>query len=88
MEPPVTVSSTNLQKFKGLCFTTLIIISSFLGTIYVLIPLTPLAYFNPKLFRLIVDFLIGYWLVLPTSLVEWLFGVRIQVLGDGIDPKR
>ncbi|CAK5039569.1 unnamed protein product [Meloidogyne enterolobii] len=88
MEPPVTVSSTNLQKFKGLCFTTLIIISSFLGTIYVLIPLTPLAYFNPKLFRLIVDFLIGYWLVLPTSLVEWMFGVRIQVLGDGIDPKR
>uniref|UniRef100_A0A915LKN5 Phospholipid/glycerol acyltransferase domain-containing protein n=1 Tax=Meloidogyne javanica TaxID=6303 RepID=A0A915LKN5_MELJA len=88
MEPPVTVSSTNLQRFKGLCFTTLIIISSFLGTIYVLIPLTPLAYFNPKLFRLIVDFLIGYWLVLPTSLVEWLFGVRIQVLGDGIDPKR
>uniref|UniRef100_A0A914LSK4 Phospholipid/glycerol acyltransferase domain-containing protein n=1 Tax=Meloidogyne incognita TaxID=6306 RepID=A0A914LSK4_MELIC len=88
MEPPVTVSSTNLQRFKGLCFTTLIIISSFLGTIYVLIPLTPLAYFNPKLFRLIVDFLIGYWLVLPTSLVEWLFGVRIQVLGDEIDPKR
>uniref|UniRef100_A0A914MN45 Phospholipid/glycerol acyltransferase domain-containing protein n=2 Tax=Meloidogyne incognita TaxID=6306 RepID=A0A914MN45_MELIC len=88
MEPPVTVSSTNLQRFKGLCFTTLIIISSFLGTIYVLIPLTPLAYLNPKLFRLIVDFLIGYWLVLPTSLVEWLFGVRIQVLGDGIDPKR
>ncbi|KAL7070783.1 hypothetical protein ACQ4LE_009965 [Meloidogyne hapla] len=88
MEPPVTVSSTQLQRFKGLCFTTLILISSFLGTMYVLIPLTPLAYFNPKLFRRIVDFLIGYWLVLPSSIVEWLFGVRIHVLGDGIDPKR
>ena len=88
MEPPVVTASTPLQCLKGLCYAACIVISSFLGTLYVLMPLTPLAFFRPKLFRQIVDFLIGYWLVLPSTLMELFFGLHVQVTGSAIDPDK
>lgn len=87
MEPPLAISSTPLQKAKGICYAVLILCSSFLGTLYVLTPMLPLAYLYPKLFRRVVDFLVGFWLVLPSALMELIFGVQLHIHGDEISHK-
>ncbi|KAL3096081.1 hypothetical protein niasHS_005840 [Heterodera schachtii] len=85
MEPPAVSFFELFHCLKGLTFALLLLSSSFFGTFFFLMPLMPFAIFRPNLFRQLTDFLIGFWLVLPSSLVEFMFGVRIHLQGDKID---
>ena len=55
-----------LRRLNGLVFVTLLFLSAFFGSIFLLAPLIPLSYFAPRLWRKCADRLVGYWLTLPT----------------------
>ncbi|VDO27769.1 unnamed protein product [Onchocerca flexuosa] len=73
----------NLPNLKGLFFWLLLFSSTFLGSIFLLFPLTPLMYFAPSTWRKIADCFIGYWLILPSSLCDFM-GVKFHITGDMI----
>ncbi|VDK84246.1 unnamed protein product [Onchocerca ochengi] len=50
---------------------------------FLLFPLTPLMYFAPSTWRKIADCFIGYWLILPSSLCDFM-GVEFHITGDMI----
>ncbi len=87
-EPPLLENTTPLGYAKGLLFSTMIVVSSFLGSVYVLFPLTPLIFLAPTLYRRAVDFLVGWWLVLPSGLIELLWGVEFSVSGVPINTNK
>ncbi|CAD6193829.1 unnamed protein product [Caenorhabditis auriculariae] len=70
------------SKVAGLIFAILVFLSSLLGSVFLLFPFIPLAYFAPKVWREIADRLLGYWLTFPASLVEWIFESKFFVTGD------
>ncbi|KAI6213723.1 Acl-9 [Aphelenchoides besseyi] len=72
-------------RLNGFVFALLLFLSSFLGSIFMLIPFLPLAFFAPRLWRFCADRLIGYWLVFPASMIFFMFGVQLRVTGDVID---
>ncbi|KAI1722764.1 acyltransferase domain-containing protein [Ditylenchus destructor] len=84
-EPPLLTTSTAIQKFQGILFSLTMVISGFFGSTYILIPLMPLMVFQPKLFRKLVDRLVGFWLIMPSGLMEYFFGVHLHVTGHNID---
>ena len=65
-EPPTLTSSTKLNKCRGALFAILMLVSAFLGCVYVLMPLAPLIFLHPRYYRRIVDRLVGFWLVMPS----------------------
>lgn len=64
-EPKVLTTSTKLDKFRGFIFCLIMLSSAFLGSIYVLMPLMPLVYISPRIYRRLIDRLVGFWLVMP-----------------------
>ncbi|KAH7730486.1 ACL-9 protein [Aphelenchoides avenae] len=84
-EPPTLTTSTWADKLKGFAFSMAMLLSAFYGCVYVLMPLVPLIFLRPAVFRRLVDRLIGFWLVMPSGIVEYLFGVDFTVTGDVID---
>ncbi|GMT10615.1 hypothetical protein PFISCL1PPCAC_1912 [Pristionchus fissidentatus] len=72
-------------KYNGVVFVILLFITSFLGSIFILIPFIPLAWFAPKLWRQCADRMVGYWLTFPASLCSFVFGVHFHVSGDLIE---
>uniref|UniRef100_A0A183CCS2 PlsC domain-containing protein n=1 Tax=Globodera pallida TaxID=36090 RepID=A0A183CCS2_GLOPA len=88
MEPPVVSHFDPFQCLRGIIYATLLLSSSYFGTLFFLMPLMPFAFLWPAVFRQMADFLIGFWLVLPSSLMELLFGVQIHVHGDKVDKNR
>lgn len=53
-------------RLSGSIFFLLLFITSLMGSIFILIPIMPLAYFSPKLWRICADRCVGYWLIFPT----------------------
>ncbi|KAK6107835.1 Acyltransferase family protein [Brugia pahangi] len=74
----------NLPNLTGLFFWLLLFLSSFLGSIFLLFPFIPLIYFAPSLWRIFADCFIGYWLILPSSLCDYILGVKFHITGDMI----
>ncbi|KAI1722765.1 acyltransferase domain-containing protein [Ditylenchus destructor] len=72
-------------KIDGIVFVVLLFFSSLLGSIFLLVPFLPLAYFVPRLFRFCADRLVGFWLIFPTSMIFFLFRVKITLTGDLIE---
>jgi lysocardiolipin and lysophospholipid acyltransferase len=87
-EPPVTTKTTFLEKLRGWGFVFVMLSSAMLGTIYILMPLSPLIFIRPKLFRKLVDRLVGFWLSMPAGLMEYLFGIELVVKGVPIDHRK
>uniref|UniRef100_A0A7E4VHW4 PlsC domain-containing protein n=1 Tax=Panagrellus redivivus TaxID=6233 RepID=A0A7E4VHW4_PANRE len=85
-EPPTLTASSRLDKVRGIGFGIAMLLSAFFGSIFVMMPCTPLIWLQPKWYRRLVDRLVGFWLVMPSGLMEYLFGVRFTVTGDHIDP--
>uniref|UniRef100_A0A1I7VRS3 PlsC domain-containing protein n=1 Tax=Loa loa TaxID=7209 RepID=A0A1I7VRS3_LOALO len=73
-----------VPKLTGLFFWLLLFLSSFLGSIFLLFPFIPLVYFAPCVWRTIADCFIGYWLFLPSSLCDYILGVKFHITGDMI----
>lgn len=48
-------------------------------------PITPLIYWNPCLWRKLMDRLVGLWIVMPGALMDYLFGANISIKGDMIE---
>jgi lysocardiolipin and lysophospholipid acyltransferase len=69
-------------RLNGVVFGILLFVSSLLGSIFLLVPLLPLSFFAPRIYRRIADRLVGYWLTFPCSLIFFLFRVRVHVTGD------
>uniref|UniRef100_A0A7E4VIT4 PlsC domain-containing protein n=1 Tax=Panagrellus redivivus TaxID=6233 RepID=A0A7E4VIT4_PANRE len=76
------------SKYDGAVFVLLIFLSSFLGSIFLLAPLLPLAFFAPRVYRNAADRLVGYWLTFPASLLIFIFKVKFRVTGDLIDRRK
>uniref|UniRef100_A0AC35G298 Phospholipid/glycerol acyltransferase domain-containing protein n=1 Tax=Panagrolaimus sp. PS1159 TaxID=55785 RepID=A0AC35G298_9BILA len=87
-EPPVITTSTKFDKCRGAIFGISMLLSAFFGCIYVLMPLAPLIFLHPRFYRRIVDRLVGFWLVMPSALMEYLFGVHLTITGDEIEHSR
>lgn len=86
MGEPLTIEKTLWwEKARGILFCLLILFSAMLGSFYVLTPLLPLLFLNHSLWRKVNDRLIGFWLIMPSGLIEFLFGTRITVTGSKID---
>lgn len=90
-EPPTTTQTTIGEKIRGWIFVFCMLMSAFLGTIYILMPLMPLLFVRPRLYRKMVDRFVGFWLVLPSvsppDLSDMCLGfdgvhLRVQGLGD------
>lgn len=80
MAEPERIRQTGLwDKARGslLCIFTLL--SALLGCMYILTPIMPLLFVDHRLWRKIVDRLIGYWLMLPSvcSFLVELTSIRI-----------
>ncbi|CAD5231787.1 unnamed protein product [Bursaphelenchus xylophilus] len=45
----------------------------------------PLLFVRPRLYRKLVDRFVGFWLVLPSGLMEYVFGVKLVVRGELVD---
>ena len=52
-------------RLDGYVFAILLFISSLLGSIFILFPFVPLAFFAPRLWRYCADRFVGYWLTFP-----------------------
>uniref|UniRef100_A0A915C8H0 Phospholipid/glycerol acyltransferase domain-containing protein n=1 Tax=Parascaris univalens TaxID=6257 RepID=A0A915C8H0_PARUN len=86
MSEPERIRQTGLwDKARGsiLCIFTLL--SALLGCMYILTPIMPLLFIDHRLWRKVVDRLIGYWLMLPSGLIELVYGTKIRVTGTKID---
>ncbi|CAJ0589515.1 unnamed protein product [Cylicocyclus nassatus] len=85
-EPPVLAAGQPLWvRLRGWSFCAFTLISALLGSIYIITPLLPLIFINPKMWRKCMDRLIGIWVVMPGSLMSYVFGAKIHVRGDMID---
>uniref|UniRef100_A0A158Q7P2 PlsC domain-containing protein n=1 Tax=Elaeophora elaphi TaxID=1147741 RepID=A0A158Q7P2_9BILA len=74
-----------LPNLTGFFFWLLLFLSSFLGSIFLLFPFIPLVYFSPSLWRIFADCFIGYWLILPSSLCDYILGIKFHITGDMIN---
>ncbi|VDK43644.1 unnamed protein product [Anisakis simplex] len=74
-----------MPSFKGILYCGLLLVSSLLGSIFILLPFVPFVYLAPKLWRFYADFFVGYWLTLPAALCNFLFGIKFFVSGDQIE---
>ncbi|KAI6186768.1 Acl-9 [Aphelenchoides besseyi] len=84
-EPKVITETTLLEKIRGWIYVLTMLISALFGTIYILMPMKLLIFIRPRLYRQIVDRLVGFWLCMPSGLMEYAFGVQMRVTGTAID---
>lgn len=54
-----------IERIKNFLFVLLIFFSSFLGSIFILLPLFPLFFLHHKLWRCWVDRIVGFWELFP-----------------------
>lgn len=74
------------NRIRGALFCLLWYFSIFFGFFILICPALPLAVFNPKLYRKWSDLVFGMWEPFPVAMMEILFGVRIHMSGDRINP--
>ncbi|KAF6771188.1 hypothetical protein AHF37_10416 [Paragonimus kellicotti] len=89
-EKPLPVPPEHLPKYglrgvrAGLC-VVLLLISAYLGSIFLQGPLLPLAFIAPRLFRRTVDWTIASWLMFTEFLTVKLMQVRVRQFGDSFN---
>ncbi|KAF5397741.1 Lysocardiolipin acyltransferase 1 [Paragonimus heterotremus] len=80
--PPEHLPKCSLRGLRaGLC-VGLLLISAYLGSIFLQGPLLPLAFIAPRLFRRTVDWTIASWLMFTEFLTVKLMQVRVRQFGD------
>lgn len=85
-EPPVVAAGQPFWvRIRGWAFCAFTLISALLGSIYVITPLLPLLFISPRCWRKCMDRLVGVWVVMPSSLMTYIFGAKVHVRGDMID---
>ncbi|KAK6027818.1 Acyltransferase, partial [Ostertagia ostertagi] len=85
-EPPVVATKQHfLIRLRGWIFCAFTLISALLGTIFIITPLLPIMYINPRLWRKCMDRLVGIWVVMPGALMTYIFGAKVRIRGDMID---
>ncbi|CAI2735190.1 unnamed protein product [Schistosoma spindalis] len=72
-----------IRAMIGIC---LLLFSAYLGSIFFLAPLLPLAVLSPVLFRYFIDLLLTSWLMLAEFVILKVFGCRIRHFGDRVIP--
>lgn len=78
---------TNMKdRIRGLLFCLLWYFSILFGFFMFICPILPLAVLYPKLYRKWSDLVFGMWEPFPVAMMEILFGVRIYISGDRINP--
>uniref|UniRef100_A0A158P9M1 PlsC domain-containing protein n=1 Tax=Angiostrongylus cantonensis TaxID=6313 RepID=A0A158P9M1_ANGCA len=85
-EPPVVADGQPFWiRLRGWAFCTFTLISALLGSIYIITPLLPLLFVNPRCWRKCMDRLVGVWVAMPAALMTYMFGAKVRVRGDMID---
>lgn len=73
-----------MSVLKGVLFSFLMLFSSTFGAIFLLIPLIPLIFFQPKVGRQMMDQMIWIWQIYAVFLVEKLCGVKVVITGEPV----
>ncbi|KAK0412864.1 hypothetical protein QR680_006455 [Steinernema hermaphroditum] len=84
-EPPLVTQTGPAEKVRGAIFCVAMLFSALLGSMYILLPLFPLIFLKPRWWRKLIDRLVGFWLILPSGLMELIFDVKLTVTGDKVD---
>ncbi|XP_018655356.1 putative 1-acylglycerol-3-phosphate acyltransferase [Schistosoma mansoni] len=72
-----------IRAIIGIC---LLLFSAYLGSIFFMAPLLPLAVLSPVLFRYFNDLLLTSWLMFAEFVICKVFGCRIRHFGDRVIP--
>ncbi|VDD89909.1 unnamed protein product [Enterobius vermicularis] len=80
----VRVSGTT-EKIRGIVASSIIFLSAFFGSFYILLPLLPLMFINHTLWRKVIDRLVGFWLILPSGILEFIYGIKFTVTGQRLE---
>ncbi|PAV81695.1 hypothetical protein WR25_04728 [Diploscapter pachys] len=84
-EPPILKEQPLSIRVRGWLFAAFIFFSALFGIAVIVTPLLPLIFVNPKLWRKILDRLVGLWICMPAAMMSVIFGSRTHVRGDRID---
>lgn len=57
---------------KNVIFVLLLFLSTYLGSIFILLPITPIFYLNHGLWRRWVDKIVGFWELLPVVSLKFI----------------
>ena len=62
---PTEAVGAMFGRLNGVVFALLLFLTSYLGSIFMLFPLLPFAYYGSRIWRVCADRLVGYWLTFP-----------------------
>ncbi|CAH8679499.1 unnamed protein product [Schistosoma rodhaini] len=83
---PPELPVNKLYGIRSIIGTCLLLFSAYLGSIFFIAPLLPLAVLSPVLFRYFNDFLLTSWLMFAEFVICKVFGCRIRHFGDRVIP--
>ncbi|XP_065314341.1 lysocardiolipin acyltransferase 1-like isoform X2 [Gordionus sp. m RMFG-2023] len=66
-----------LKRVKGIIFVISLLLTSFLGSIFFLLPFLFFLFINPILYRKIVDFVVYQWFLFVIAMVEVFLGIEV-----------
>ncbi|CCD74362.1 Phospholipid/glycerol acyltransferase domain-containing protein [Caenorhabditis elegans] len=85
-EPPVLGAGQQIgTRLKGWFFGAAMLLSAFFGVLYIVTPLVVLLFLKPRLWRQMLDRLVGIWVIMPGALCNYIFGANIRIKGDFIN---
>ncbi|CAH8590587.1 unnamed protein product [Dicrocoelium dendriticum] len=79
---PPDIPRDRFQGLRSILTVWLLLLSAYLGSIFLQGPLVPLAIFAPKLFRRFVDYSMNSWFMFTEFLLLQLMQVRARHFGD------
>ncbi|MFH4975822.1 hypothetical protein AB6A40_002531 [Gnathostoma spinigerum] len=85
-EPPRLRSTTTKDRVRGYIFCGLVLFSVILGSFYILTPCLIFMFLHEGIWKHLVDKVIGSWLLVPVSFIEYFYGTRVTVTGEKITP--
>ncbi|KAF8386067.1 acl-9 [Pristionchus pacificus] len=74
-----------ISRSRGWLLATLLWGSSIMGGIYILFPMVPLLFYSPHSWRRLVDRLVGMWVAMPGAILQFVWGVKVRVVGHKIE---
>uniref|UniRef100_A0A915PMD2 Phospholipid/glycerol acyltransferase domain-containing protein n=1 Tax=Setaria digitata TaxID=48799 RepID=A0A915PMD2_9BILA len=76
------------KPLLGIIFGVILLLTSFFGDSVITL-IMPILFLNRhRQWRFLIDRAISFWIIIPVTLLEYVFGMKFQVTGDTIDCDR
>uniref|UniRef100_A0AAF5Q422 Phospholipid/glycerol acyltransferase domain-containing protein n=2 Tax=Wuchereria bancrofti TaxID=6293 RepID=A0AAF5Q422_WUCBA len=76
-----------IRPLLGIFFGITLLLTSFFGNSVIMLIL-PMLLLNHQQWRLLIDRAISFWIIIPVTFLEYIFGMKFKVIGDTIDYDR